>query len=89
LLGRRASNARFAAALDNIAADPNAVPALIDRLRHLGSAGNALLVAKAAAWVAYADGVLDPRERAFFRAMRPALGIWPATSVGDGAPAGI
>jgi tellurite resistance protein len=70
-LGRRATADRFATAIDRIAAQSD--PVLPQDLRPRANAAGTQLVAQAAVWVAFADGVLHPGEQALFNSMLSAF----------------
>jgi tellurite resistance protein len=78
-LGRRAIMERFTAALNDVAARQAAGsydgPDLAGALRPVAGPYAARLIARAAAHVAAADGVLHPRERQLLRALHRALGL--------------
>jgi tellurite resistance protein len=79
-LGRRATSERFAAAIDRVASQSNAE--LPQGLRPRENAAGTRLVAQAAVWVAFADGVLHPQEEALFHSMllafEPTQAAFPA-----------
>ena len=68
-LGRRATAERFASAIDRVVSDP----VLPQGFRPRTNAAGNRLVAQAAVWVAFADGVLHPQEQALFNAMLSAF----------------
>jgi tellurite resistance protein len=78
-LGRRATLDRFAAALDKVAARRAAgvhdASDLARTLHSIAGTHAARLVARAAAHIAAADGMLHPRELALLRMLHDALGL--------------
>jgi tellurite resistance protein len=72
-LGRRATAERFASAIDRVVSESADDPVLPQGFRPRANAAGSQLVAQAAVWVAFADGVLHPREQALFNSMLSAF----------------
>ena len=73
-LGRRATAERFATAIERVVSRSATEPVLPKEFRPRTSAAGTQLIAQAAVWVAFADGVLHPQEQALFNAMQLAFG---------------
>jgi tellurite resistance protein len=91
-LGRRATAERFATAIERVVSQSATDPVLPQGFRPRANGSGTRLIAQAAVWVAFADGVLHPQERALFNAMLSAFelthaafpeGPWPSGTHAD------
>lgn len=82
-LGRRATAERFATAIERVVSRSADDPVLPQEFRPRANATGTQLIAQAAVWVAFADGVLHPQEQTLFNAMLSAFGLTHAAVPGS------